>query len=29
MAEINLNIACENSGVEEEALSNCIEKLLE
>lgn len=29
MAEINLNMACENSGLEEEALSNCIEKLLE
>jgi len=29
MAEINLNIATENSGIEEEALTNCIEKLLE
>ena len=29
MAEINLNIACENLKVEEEALINCIEKLLE
>jgi len=29
MAEINLNMACENSGLEEEALSNCIENLLE
>lgn len=28
MAEINLSIACENIG-EEEALVNCIEKLLE
>lgn len=29
MAEINLNIACENGGVDEEALTNSIEKLLE
>lgn len=29
MAEINLRIACEDSGVEDEALANCIEKLLE
>lgn len=29
MAEINLNMACEHSGLEEEALANCIEKLLE
>ncbi|HHV17030.1 MAG TPA: ribbon-helix-helix protein, CopG family [Gelria sp.] len=29
MAEINLNMACENIVVEEEALINCIEKLLE
>ncbi|MGR6835254.1 CopG family ribbon-helix-helix protein [Syntrophomonas erecta] len=29
MAEINLRYAHENNGVEEEALSNCIEKLLE
>jgi len=29
MAEINLNMACENLKVEEEALVNCIEKLLE
>lgn len=29
MAEINLSIASETSGVEEEALANCIEKLLE
>jgi CopG family transcriptional regulator/antitoxin EndoAI len=29
MAEINLNIACKNSGVEEEALVNSIENLLE
>lgn len=28
MAEINLSIACENIG-EEEALVNCLEKLLE
>jgi len=29
MAEINLSIVSENIGVEEEALANCIEKLLE
>lgn len=29
MAEINLNIASKNMGLEEEALANCIEKLLE
>lgn len=29
MAEINLRIASENIGIEEEALVNCIEKLLE
>lgn len=29
MAEINLSIACENIVLEEEALNNCIEKLLE
>ena len=29
MAEINLCLACEDSGVEDEALVNCIEKLLE
>ncbi|NLT21116.1 MAG: CopG family transcriptional regulator [Syntrophomonadaceae bacterium] len=29
MAEINLKFACENCGVEEEELANCIEKLLE
>ena len=29
MAEINLRLACEDSGVEDEALTNCIEKLLE
>ncbi len=29
MAEINLSIAYENLGVEDEALVNCIEKLLE
>lgn len=29
MAEINLRYACENHGVEDEALANCIEKLLE
>ncbi|MGI5912292.1 MAG: CopG family ribbon-helix-helix protein [Syntrophomonadaceae bacterium] len=29
MAEINLNIACEHSSVENEALDNGIEKLLE
>ena len=29
MAEINLHLACEHSGVEDEALVNCIEKLLE
>ncbi|WP_278078266.1 hypothetical protein [Syntrophomonas wolfei] len=29
MAEINLNIACKNSGVEEEALVNSIENLME
>lgn len=29
MAQLNLIIACENNGVEEEALTNCIEKLLE
>lgn len=29
MAEINLTIACENIVVEDEALANCIEKLLE
>jgi len=29
MAEINLSIATENTGVEEEALANCLEKLLE
>lgn len=29
MAEINLRFACENYGVEDEALTNCIEKLLE
>ncbi|MGE5390186.1 MAG: CopG family ribbon-helix-helix protein [Deltaproteobacteria bacterium] len=29
MAEINLGIACESLGMEEEALVNCIEKLLE
>lgn len=29
MAEINLKIACKNVGTEEEALVNCIEKLLE
>ncbi len=28
MAQINLSIACENIG-EEEALANCIEKLME
>ncbi|HOQ09182.1 MAG TPA: ribbon-helix-helix protein, CopG family [Syntrophomonadaceae bacterium] len=29
MAEINLRLACDDSGVEDEALANCIEKLLE
>jgi CopG family transcriptional regulator/antitoxin EndoAI len=29
MAQINLNIACEDTGLEDEALSTCIEKLLE
>jgi CopG family transcriptional regulator/antitoxin EndoAI len=29
MAEINLHLACEHFGVEDEALVNCIEKLLE
>lgn len=29
MAEINLSIVYENSGLEDEALVNCIEKLLE
>lgn len=29
MAEINLRIASENTLIEEEALNNCIEKLLE
>lgn len=29
MAEINLSIASENTLIEEEALNNCIEKLLE
>lgn len=29
MAEINLNIASKNIGLEEEAMANCIEKLLE
>jgi len=29
MAEINLKFACENCGVEEDVLNNCIEKLLE
>lgn len=29
MAEINRGIVCENAGIEEEALSSCIEKLLE
>lgn len=29
MAEINLGLACENIGVEEEASASCIEKLLE
>lgn len=29
MAEINLHMACESSGMEEEAMYNCIEKLLE
>ncbi|MDD3852587.1 MAG: CopG family transcriptional regulator [Syntrophomonadaceae bacterium] len=29
MADINLNFACENCGVEEDELTNCIEKLLE
>lgn len=29
MAEINLNIASENYGLDEEALTNCIQKLLE
>jgi CopG family transcriptional regulator/antitoxin EndoAI len=29
MADINLNIACENCGLDEEALANCLDKLLE
>lgn len=29
MAEINLRLACDDTGVEDEALANCIEKLLE
>lgn len=29
MAEINLHMACESSGMDEEAMCNCIEKLLE
>ena len=29
MAQINLNIACENTGMDDEALTTCIEKLLE
>ncbi len=29
MAQINLNIACENKGLDDEALTTCIEKLLE
>lgn len=29
MAEINLRLACDDSGVEDEALANCLEKLLE
>jgi CopG family transcriptional regulator/antitoxin EndoAI len=29
MADINLNIASESCGLDEEALSNCLDKLLE
>jgi len=29
MAEINLSIAWEHSGVDEEAMANCLQKLLE
>jgi len=29
MAEINLNLACENTGLDDEALTSGIEKLLE
>ncbi|MEN6462940.1 MAG: ribbon-helix-helix protein, CopG family [Syntrophomonas sp.] len=29
MADINLNIASESCGVDEEALANCLDKLLE
>lgn len=29
MAEINLSIACDHSGIDEEAMANCLQKLLE
>ncbi len=29
MAEINLSIACDHSAIDEEAMANCLQKLLE